>query len=75
MHPKPRRPRAPNRTSTKSTASWRERALNAEALANTLRAAVKELDARISDLTGQLYDPDGNHLADITPNSASWCSR
>jgi hypothetical protein len=46
------------------TASWRERALNAEALAKTLRAAVKERDARIADLTGQLYDPDGTHLAD-----------
>ena len=46
------------------TASWRERALNAEAIAKTLRAAVKERDARIADLTGQLYDPDGTHLAD-----------
>jgi hypothetical protein len=46
------------------TASWRERALNAEALAKTLRAAVKERDARIADLTGELYDPDGTHLAD-----------
>jgi hypothetical protein len=45
-------------------ASWRERALNAEALAKTLRATVKERDARINDLTGQLYDPDGNHLAE-----------
>lgn len=44
--------------------SWRERALNAEALAKSLRTAVRELDARISDLTGQLYDPDGNHLAE-----------
>ena len=64
MHPKPRRPCAPSRSSTKSAASWRERALNAEALAKSLRTAVKELDARISDLTGQLYDPDGNHLAE-----------
>ena len=48
----------------KDTASWRERALNAEALAKTLRVAVKERDARIADLTGQLYDPDGTHLAD-----------
>jgi hypothetical protein len=47
-----------------TSASWRERALNAEALAKSLRAAVKERDARIGDLTGQLYDPDGNHLAD-----------
>ena len=46
------------------TAAWRERALNAEALAKTLRAAVKERDARIADLTGQLYDRDGTHLAD-----------
>ena len=48
----------------KDTASWRERALNAEALAKTLRVAVKERDARLADLTGQLYDPDGTHLAD-----------
>jgi hypothetical protein len=48
----------------KNTASWRERALNAEALSKTLRAAVKDRDARITDLTGQLYDPDGTHLAD-----------
>jgi len=47
-----------------ATTSWRERALNAEALAKTLRAAVKEREARITDLTGQLYDPDGTHLAD-----------
>ncbi|WP_433521527.1 hypothetical protein ACQPZ2_29995 [Nocardia pseudovaccinii] len=46
------------------TASWRERALNAEALAASLRAAIKDRDARISDLTGQLYDPEGNHLID-----------
>ena len=46
------------------TASWRERAFNAEAIAKTLRAAVKEHDARITDLTGQLYDADGTHLAD-----------
>jgi hypothetical protein len=37
-----------------NTSSWRERALNAEALAKTLRAGVKERDARIADLTGQL---------------------
>lgn len=46
------------------TASWRERALNAEAVVATLRAAVRDRDARISDLTGQLYDPDGNHLVE-----------
>jgi hypothetical protein len=46
------------------SASWRERMLNAEALAKSLRMSVKERDARISDLTGQLYDPDGSHLAD-----------
>jgi len=46
------------------TASWRERALNAETLAKSLRAAVKQREARIADLTGQLYDPDGNHLAE-----------
>lgn len=47
-----------------ANASWRERALNAEAIAKTLRAAVKDRDERIADLTGQLYDPDGTHLAD-----------
>ncbi|MAS04591.1 MAG: hypothetical protein CL534_07830 [Ahrensia sp.] len=46
------------------TASWRERATNAEALAKELRAVVKERDARIAELTGQLYDPEGSHLAD-----------
>jgi hypothetical protein len=46
------------------TASWRERALNAEALSKALRAAVTDRDGRITDLTGQLYDPDGTHLAD-----------
>lgn len=48
----------------RKSASWRERATNAEALVETLRAAVKDRDGRISDLTGQLYDPDGNHLAE-----------
>lgn len=48
----------------KDAASWRERALNAEALAKALRSTVKDRDARIADLTGQLYDPDGTHLAD-----------
>jgi protein-disulfide isomerase-like protein with CxxC motif len=47
-----------------NTASWRERARNAETLAKTLRAAVKQRDTRIADLTGQLYDPDGTHLAE-----------
>ncbi|WP_232330555.1 hypothetical protein [Nocardia fusca] len=46
------------------TTSWRERALNAEALVASLRAAIKDRDARITDLTGQLYDPEGNHLID-----------
>ena len=45
-------------------ASWRERALNAEALAKSLRLTVRERDARISDLVGQLFDPAGYHLAD-----------
>ena len=45
-------------------ASWRERATNAEALVKTLRAAIRDRDGRISDLTGQLYDPNGNHLAE-----------
>ena len=44
--------------------SWRERAMNAEALAKQLRSIVKERDARIAELTGQLYDPEGSHLAD-----------
>jgi hypothetical protein len=38
-------------------ASWRERATAAEALAKQLRDVIKERDARISDLTGQLYEP------------------
>ena len=46
------------------SASWRERALNAEALAKSLRATIKTREATISDLTGQLYDADGNHLAE-----------
>ncbi|WP_280331143.1 hypothetical protein [Nocardia wallacei] len=46
------------------TASWRERALIAEALAGSLRTAVRERDTRITDLLGQLYDPDGNHLVE-----------
>ena len=45
-------------------ATWRERALNAEALAKSLRATVKERDARISDLIGQIYDSEGTHLAE-----------
>jgi hypothetical protein len=47
-----------------ATASWRERALNAEALAKKLRRDIRDRDDRIADLTGQLYDPDGTHLAD-----------
>jgi hypothetical protein len=47
-----------------ANASWRERALNAEAIAKTLRAAIKDRDERMADLTGQLYDRDGTHLAD-----------
>jgi hypothetical protein len=46
------------------SASWRERALNAEAVAKTLRGAVKQRDTRITALAGQLYDADGTHLAD-----------
>jgi chromosome segregation ATPase len=46
------------------TASWRERALNAEARVKELRETLRQQDAHISDLTGQLFDPDGNHLAD-----------
>lgn len=46
------------------TASWRERALNAEARVKDLRAILRQQDAHIGDLTGQLFDPDGNHLAE-----------
>lgn len=46
------------------TASWRERSLNAEAVIRSLRATIRDRDDRISDLTGQLYDPEGNHLID-----------
>lgn len=46
------------------TASWRERALNAEARVKELRGTLRQQDAHIGDLTGQLFDPDGNHLAD-----------
>ena len=46
------------------SASWRERAVNAEAVAKALRDAVKERDARITALAGQLYDADGIHLVD-----------
>jgi hypothetical protein len=45
-------------------ASWRERATNAEALVKSLRTTIRERDDRISDLTGQLFDPEGNHLAE-----------
>lgn len=44
--------------------SWRERAMNAESLAKSLRAAIRDRDNRIADLTGQLYSPDGQHLID-----------
>lgn len=47
-----------------ATASWRERALNAEALVRSLRTTIRNRDDRISDLTGQLYDPEGNYLID-----------
>jgi hypothetical protein len=57
-------PRHAEQQLDKDAASWRERALNAEALAKALRATVKDRDARIADLTGQLYDPEGTHLAD-----------
>ena len=51
-------------TALEDTASWRERALNAEAVAKALRDAVKDRDARITALIGQLYDAEGTHLAD-----------
>jgi hypothetical protein len=44
--------------------SWRERTLNAEALAKQLRDVLKEREARIGDLTGQLFDPNGAYLAE-----------
>lgn len=44
--------------------TWRERALNAEARLKDLRAALRQQDAQIGDLTGQLFDPEGNYLAD-----------
>lgn len=44
--------------------AWRERAMNAESLAKELRRIVRERDARIAELVGQLYDPEGSHLAD-----------
>lgn len=47
-----------------ATASWRERAVNAEALAKSLRNTLRDRDDRISDLIGQLFDPQGNHLAE-----------
>lgn len=47
-----------------ATASWRERAINAEALAKSLRKTLRDREDRISDLLGQLYDPQGNHLAE-----------
>jgi hypothetical protein len=30
----------------------------------SLRTTIRERDDRISDLTGQLFDPEGNHLAE-----------
>lgn len=44
--------------------SWRTRAFNAEARVKQLRLQLNTHEARISDLTGQLFDPEGNHLAD-----------
>lgn len=46
------------------TSSWRERAINAEAHAKTLKAELSERDSRIADLIGQLYDPNGTHLVE-----------
>lgn len=46
------------------TSSWRERAINAESHAKKLKADLAERDSRITDLVGQLYDPDGVHLVD-----------
>jgi hypothetical protein len=47
-----------------ATASWRERAINAEVLAKSLRKILRDREDRISDLIGQLFDPQGNHLAE-----------
>lgn len=44
--------------------SWRARALNAEAEVKRLRVEARGNEARINDLTGQLFDPEGVHLAD-----------
>jgi hypothetical protein len=46
------------------TVSWRERAAIAEALCKDLKTVIKDRDDRIADLIGQLYDPQGTHLAD-----------
>jgi hypothetical protein len=45
----------------KDIALWRERAIIAEALAKNLQAAVKDRDAKVRGLIGQLYDPEGRH--------------
>lgn len=44
--------------------SWRTRALNAEAHIKQLRTTIRERDGQISDLMGQIFDPEGTHLAD-----------
>lgn len=44
--------------------SWRQRALNAEALIKDLRRTITDNTHMIGALTGELYDPDGNHLAE-----------
>lgn len=46
------------------SASWRSRALNAEAELKRLRVETRANEARINDLIGQLFDPEGVHLAD-----------
>lgn len=59
--------RTPDRISANTdgeSQSWKERAMNAEALARALRTTVKEQAVRISDLTGELFDPSGSHLAE-----------
>ena len=55
---------AAQQTVDAATASWRERALNAEAHAKSLRSKVMEREALVSDLTGQLFDPEGKHLVE-----------
>lgn len=53
-----------NEEDAAAAGAWRERALNAEGRVKELRAVIRQQDAQISDITGQLFDPEGNHLAE-----------